>query len=166
VSSDIYDVRFLGALVTALSLTFVGGAVWIASWYEAPAATAPVEPVGPATVAEEDTGEPEPPPPRPQPAIRQPKPTPAPRPTTLAFAMRDPAGTASIEVVCGSDWRERRTLAVGRPAVFTGVPQDDCTAFFHGPAPAQFGPVHAGDSLDCRLVGTTAVCDRSPARSS
>lgn len=88
----------------------------------------------------------------------------APAKTSLAIALDDAgAGTTAIELVCGL-WRDRQTLqmdaaGIGGTVWFQAVPGGDCTVYFKGGSPAQFGPAHGGDALRCKLVATTAVCE-------
>ena len=88
----------------------------------------------------------------------------APAKGSLGIAVEDAgAGTTSIELVCGL-WRDRQTLrmdaaGIGGTVWFQAVPSGDCTVYFKGGSPAQFGPAHGGDALRCKLVATTAVCE-------
>jgi hypothetical protein len=88
----------------------------------------------------------------------------APTKTSLAIALDDAgAGTTAIELVCGL-WRDRQTLqmdgaGIGGTVWFQAVPAGDCTVYFKGGSPAQFGPVNGGDALRCKLIATTAVCE-------
>lgn len=65
--------------------------------------------------------------------------------------------TQGLEVDCPSGFRERAPLTSGQGS-FAYVPKEDCTLWFKGGAPAQFSPVRGGQTLDCEIVGTTALC--------
>ena len=65
--------------------------------------------------------------------------------------------TQGLEVDCPSGFRERTPLSAGQGR-FAYVPKEDCTLWFKGGVPAQYGPVRGGQTLDCEIVGTTAVC--------
>lgn len=111
-----------------------------------------------------DSGEPPPAPapaparPRTPSAPRAPTPAPASGPATLTVKLADAGGANAVEVVCPSGFRQRSALSGGSGSI-ASVPQEKCTMYFKGGAPAQFGPVRGGQSLNCNIVGTTAVCN-------
>lgn len=110
---------------------------------------------------EEDTAPPPvaTPAPKPKAKASTPKPAPAPSsgPGTLSVTLADASQATAIEVVCPSGFRQRSALSGGRGSI-ASVPQEKCTMYFKGGAPAQFAPVGGGRSLSCSIVGTTAVC--------
>lgn len=67
--------------------------------------------------------------------------------------------TQGLEVDCPSGFRERTPL-MGGEGRFAYVPKEDCTLWFKGGVPAQFGPVRGGQTLACEIVGTTAICEK------
>lgn len=126
----------------------------------------PVATATPAPIAEpEPEKDTAPPPapvekPKPKPKATTPKPTPAPSkgPATLTVALKDASQATSVEVVCPSGFRQRSALAGGRGSI-ASVPQEDCTLYFKGGAPAQYKPVRGGQSLSCSIQGTTGLCN-------
>lgn len=76
---------------------------------------------------------------------------------TLAVVMADTAGLTGVEVVCPSNYRNRASFSGGR-AVLSNVPSEPCGLFFKGAISAQFAPVTGGRSYNCKITGTTAVC--------
>ncbi|MBN1336731.1 MAG: serine/threonine protein kinase [Deltaproteobacteria bacterium] len=87
-----------------------------------------------------------------------PKAAAAPRgPASLSVVLTDNSPATAVEVVCPSGFRQRVGLSGGRASV-PGVPIESCTLYFKGPATAQFSPVRGGQSVSCRIQGSTAVC--------
>lgn len=71
-------------------------------------------------------------------------------------------GVKLVEVSCsGSGFRKRAPLVNGQVDLGL-VPVDDCALYFKGGAPAQFSPVSGGQSLSCKMVATTALCEPLP----
>lgn len=129
-----------------------------------PPTTTPTVVVEKTAKVEEDTA----PPPVAAPVAPKPKaktpaapkaaPAPAKGPGTLSVTLADAAAATAVEVVCPSGFRQRTALSGGKGSV-PSVPQEACTMYFKGGAPAQFAPVSGGRSLNCSIRGTTAVCN-------
>lgn len=160
------------AIILAVFM-LVGLAVVAAIWFQRDKTEEPKEvvtaPPPPKPVVADpkpvpDTGAAPAPTPKPQPKSTKPKTTtpkvaaPASGPATLSVKLADGAVATAIEVTCPSGFRQRSTLSGGSGSV-ASVPQEKCTLIFKGGAPAQYGPVHGGQSLKCSIVGTTAVCN-------
>lgn len=67
-----------------------------------------------------------------------------------------------VEVVCESSGFRQRAPVVDGQADLGQVPRDQCVLFFKGGVPAQFAPVSGGQTLSCRMVATTALCEPLP----
>lgn len=143
-------------------------AVWLIPREKKPEPTpTPVVTTTPTVVVEksakpqEDTAPPPAPVPtaKPKPKSTTPKATPAPSsgPGTLTVILADASQATAVEVVCPSGFRQRSALSGGKGSI-ASVPQEKCTMYFKGGAPAQFAPVSGGRSFNCSIIGTTAVC--------
>ncbi len=65
---------------------------------------------------------------------------------------------SSVEIDCGSAFREKKTLS-GGSAIFSGVPTSgDCKAIPKGGVVGSKAPVRGGGSYTCSIQGTTTVC--------
>ena len=160
--------RVYAILVAVFAL--VGIAVVAAIWFRPeppppppppPVLNTPTPVVTTTAKAVEDTGVPAP---VPKPATPKPKATVthvaapvASGPAPLTVHLADATQATSIEVTCPSNFRNRASLK-GGVGTIGAVPQESCNLIFHGGPPAAYAPVHGGQSLNCSIVGTTAVC--------
>lgn len=164
-SNRVYAILVAVFLLVAVALV---AAVWLIPSLkkeepktQAPTTTQPQVVVEKTAKVEQDTAPPPAPAPAPKPKAKTttPKPAPAPSngPGTLTVVLADATQATAVEVVCPSGFRQRTALSGGKGSI-ASVPQEKCTMYFKGGAPAQFAPVNGGRTFSCSIIGTTAVC--------
>ena len=70
--------------------------------------------------------------------------------------IRDTSRFTSAEIKCETGFRDRAHF-IGRTAIFTDVPHDECTVFFKGGAPAKTS-IRGGEKKNCTFSGATTDC--------
>ena len=78
-------------------------------------------------------------------------------PAPVTVKLNDPSAASAIEITCPGGFRKRASLGGGVGSI-SDVPQENCSLYFKGGAPAKFAGVSGGRTLNCAIVGTTATC--------